>query len=592
MQTEAIARLRPGVTTAAAGEAMHALAATLKRQHRAGMGPRGEDGGFDIAVVALREEMFAASRSILLALSAGSAVLLLLAMANTALLWLGRAASRRREAELRLALGAPRLRIAQQMTVEALLPSLAGGALGLAISTIVIGSVKRAALAELAVLDGLSVDLRAFGGAIALSALAGILFGVLPLWAILRGRQEPGPLRGSRGEAGDRNEARLRPALIAVQAGLSAALLAPSLLLVQSLRSLERVDPGFRTDGLLTAYTGVPPGTDAESFARHLMQQLERWPGSGRATVASNLPLTFGAGGDPFSIEGRVYGASGTTPQFAHAIRVGEGFFRLMRIPILSGRALERSDFGPGAPHVAIVNDTLARAFWPQESPIGKRIVMGAPRPGVPWMTIVGIARDIHSRSLSAAPIPQIYRPLTQAPSGTLAAIVEEPATGAELAHTLRAVDTEAPAYSIATMDERVRRSIQRPRFGALLFSAYGLLAFLLAAFGVYSLASYTAARRRREFAVRTALGAAKGQLLGAMVGRTLRPAVAGVMGGVAGGHAIARIVSSLLYRTETTDAAIFAITAAVVCGVAAGASALASRGVLSMDPAEVLRHE
>ncbi len=560
-QFQVVGRLKQGVSPAAAASAMHALAATLKQRYRVGMGPQGQDGGFDIAVVPLREELFGSSRTTLYALAAGSAILLALAITNTAMLWLGRAAARQKESAVRTALGAPRRRIVQQLVVEALLPSLAGGALALGISAAALRALEAASIAELAALDHVALDFRAFALAILLSGTAGVIFGMLPL---RRRSLKPGR------------------ALIAIQVALACALLAPSILLVRSLAALEGIDPGFRTENLRTAYVSLPPAVDAIRYTDRLQAELSRFGG----TVSSALPLTFGEGGDPFSIEGRAYGVSGALPQFAHQIRVGDGFFDLMRIPITEGRALAPSD---RENPVAVVNRTLARAFWPNESPLGKRILMGAPRPGAAWMTIVGVCADIRSGPLSAALTPQIYRPLAQGPSRTVALIA--PGT-VDLVRVARAVDPEVPAYSARMMATRVAESIQRPRFRTAVFSAYGVLAFTLAAFGIYSLSAYAAARRRREFAVRSALGAASGRLLCGMVVGAVAPAAVGATVGLAGGYAIARAMTTLLFRASASDPTVYATAAAMALAVAALAAASAARPVLRANPAEILRSE
>lgn len=591
-QFNVVGRLKPGVSPETAAAAMHSLAATLKRDFRAGMGPNGEDGGFDIAVVPLREELFGSSRTTLYALAAGSAILLLLALANTALLWLGRASSRRREAATRLALGAPRRRVAQQMIAEALLPSLAGGIVALGLSAAALRTVSAASVAELAAIDDLAIDYRAFALAMLLSALAGVLFGTVPLRSLFRGGAEAAALAHSRGEAGNRREGRLGRVLIAVQVALACALLAPSLLLARSLAALEQVDPGFRTRDLLTAQVTLPPQTDPLRYADRLEAALVAWKGRGNAAITSDLPLSFGEGGDPFSIEGRAYGASGTLPQFAHSLRVTDGFFELMKMRLVAGRLLQPTDFAKEAPGACVVNETLARAFWGNDSPLGKRILIGAPRPNAPWMTIVGISADIHTGALSASPAPQIFRPLPRGPSRTLSIVVAQPATPAELARVLRDADPGVPGYAVRAMDERVAASIQRPRFRTALFSAYGALAFLLAAFGIYSMATYAATRRLREFAVRSALGAPAGRSFRTLLAGTLGPAVVGGVVGIGGGYAIARAMSTLLFRTTPGDVAVYVVAIILVLAVAAGASAIAARPVLRISPAEVLRSE
>ena len=585
----AIARLKPGVTPATAQAAMHVIAAGLKQRYHAGMGPHGEDGGYDVLVTPLGEELFAAARPTLYAIAVASGILLLLGLANMALLWMGRAAARTREAAVRLALGAPRARVAQQLVIEALVPSIAGGALALGLTLIALPALNAAHLSELAVAGPITVDLRVFVLAMLLAAAAGVLFGVLPVRSLLRHVME---LRISRSEPRDR----VRPLLVVVQVALACALLAPSLLLVESFSALERVSPGFRTQNLLTGYVTAPESgyaTPAQvgAFYQRVESTLTGWRGAGEATMASRLPMSFGSGGDPFSIEGRGWGASGTLPQFAHEIRVGESYFSLMGIPVMAGRAFDGRDFA-GAGNVAVVNETLARAFWPNESPIGKRILMGAPRAGAPWMEIVGIVGSVHSADLTVAPAPQIYRPYVAAPSRTMALIVAGPAGGSDLARLVRTIDPQVPVYQVRTIAQHVSETLERPRFRTELFSAYGLLAFTLAAFGIYSISVYSAVRRRREFAVRAALGATGGRLLMASIGGTLRPAAVGAVFGLAGGYAVGRMLKSVLYSASISDAGVYLLAAALVLGVVFLAGWTGAGPLRRVAPAEVLRYE
>jgi len=586
---QAVARLKPGVTLRAAQANMHGIAADLKQRYHAGMGPHGEDGGYDAAVIPLREELYGAVRPTLFALGGASAILLLLGLANTALLWMGRASARRKEAAVRLALGASRPRVAQQLILEALLPSLAGGALALLLARTALAALNHAPPAELATVDGFALDYRIFAFALLLSTLAGVLFGALPVKNVFRPGVET--LIQDRGGISNRSEGRLRQFMIAVQVALVCALLAPALLLRQSLIALESVSPGVRIAGLVTGYVSVP-ATRAPSPAawyRRLEQVLHGQLGSG-VTLASVLPLSQGPGGDPFSMEGRQFGASGTLPQFAHTLSVGEGYFDLMQIRILSGHAFELRDFAEPT-HVAVINETLAKAFWPRESPLGKRILIGAPRPGADWMTIVGTVADIHTALLNEAPLPQIYFTYTQWPTRTMA-IVADSRHGADLARAVRAADPTVPLYSVRSMEDRVAESVERPRLRAQLFGVYGALAFALAAFGIYSMAVYSALRRRREFALRAALGASRPRLLSTMLAGTLAPATIGAAGGLAGGYAIARAIASFLYATRASSPGVYLLAALAALAVAALAAGVGGRHALQADPAEVLRGE
>ena len=289
--------------------------------------------------------------------------------------------------------------------------------------------------------------------AVLLCAGAGVLFGILPLRSL-----HESPLPG-RGAAGDRRESRTLRFLVALQVGLSSAFIPPSLLLAKSLVALERVDPGFRTTGLFTAYLSLPAARyPTLDLAAAYYQRLEAaFPA---AALTSALPLTLGAGGDPFSIEGRAYATGGTVPQFAHAMSVGRRYLSLMRIPLLAGRAFADRDFTARSEPVALINHALAAAFWPRGSPVSKRILMGAPRPGARWMTIIGVTGDVHTSALGRAPIPQIYRPFPQAPVRTMALIVASPTDLRPVA----SLDPQVAPYNVESMEERVADTTARPR--------------------------------------------------------------------------------------------------------------------------------
>jgi predicted lysophospholipase L1 biosynthesis ABC-type transport system permease subunit len=237
-----------------------------------------------------------------------------------------------------------------------------------------------------------------------------------------------------------------------------------------------------------------------------------------------------------------------------------------------------------------MVNETLAKAFWPRESPLGKRILMGAPRPGAEWMTIVGTAADIHTTLLSDTPLPQIYFPYPQWPARTMAVIAG--AGSRDLASAVRAADPAVPLYSVRSMEERVAESLDRPRLRAEFFTAYGTLAFALAAFGIYSMAVYSALRRQREFALRAALGATRSRLLGGMLTATLGPAAVGAAAGLAGAYAIARAMAAFLYKTEVASPPVYLAAVLVSLAVSALAAGLGGRRALTAAPAEVLRAE
>jgi putative ABC transport system permease protein len=586
-----IARLARGVSPETASAQMRVIATVLQRRYRTGMGPHGEDGGYGIAVVPVRGELYGTARPTMYASAIASGILLLLGFANTAVLWLGRASARRQEAGVRLALGASRWRVGQQLVIEALMPAMTGGVLALVLTLVALRVLQTAHLSEFSIIDQFSVDYRVFGFTMLLSAGVGVLSGTLPLRSLFRREA----LAQERAGISGRGEARTRRFLIAIQVGLACALLPPTVLLVESLVALERVDPGFRTADVSTALVTIPASkyrTPAQiaGYYQRLESDLRARLGAGKITLASQLPLSFGAGGDPFSIEGRAFRASGAVPQFAHQIQVGDGYFSLLLSPILAGRVFDERDFSSST-DVAIVNETLARGFWPNESAVGKRILIGAPRPDAKWMEIVGVVGDVHTTQLNQAPLPQIYRPFPHAPTRTMALVVASGGgIGADLERIVRSIDSNVPLYQMKTMEQVVATSLDRPRFRTQLFTAYGLLAFALAAFGVHSLSIYCGIRRRREFALRTALGATTLGLVGMMLADTMRSASIGAVVGFAVAFSIARALSAFLYGAKASDFGAYAIAGVMAMSVAALASFLGSRPLMKIDPAMVLR--
>ena len=492
--------------------------------------------------------------------------LLALAIANTALLWLGRAAAREKESAVRLALGAPRRRIVQQLVVEALLPSLAGGALALGISILALRAVGAAAIAELAALEGLALDFRAFAVAVLLSAAAGL--GV-------RDRAAP------RGVAQTPSAGRLGGVLIAVQVALACALLAPSILLVRSLVALERIDPGFRTDNLLTAYISLPPNADAARYAERLAGRAVAVRRHDRLRPAPHLRR----GRRPVQHRGARLGVGQ-----AAAVRAPDpGRRGLLRAPAHSGGGRPRARaLGPGEPGRGGQPDAGARVLAGgvaarQTDPDGR----AAARRGVDDDR--RSRGRHHSGALSVAPPPQIYRPFAQAPSRTLALIAPAPA---DLPRLLRAVDPEIPGYSFRPMADRVAGSIQRPRFRTA-----GILGVRRAGFragGVRRLQPVGLCRGEASARVRGAVGLGRGWRT--VVRRddlgNSSPAMAGAAVGLAGGYAIARAMATLLFRVEPSDGHVYAVAGALTIGVAAAAAALAARPVLRVSPAEILRSE
>jgi len=588
----AIARLADGVTLGQAASRMRELGKLLARDERVGMGPNGEDGGFSISVTGLREELYGAARPALYAVGGATLVLLLMGCANTAFLWLTRGSGRRREAAVREALGASVARLVQHRMVEGALVALGSGAVGLALAWLAVRGLQGSRIGELPALGAVRLDWRVLVFTTVVSGAIGVLCSVLPVWRIRREGQ-----LSNRSVTAGVGESRTQSGLIVAQAALTCTLLVAALLLGRSFIKLLEVDPGFRSAGLVTAQVSLPTRyrepAQISQYYRRLMEQLETRLGAGAATLTSRLPLSFGPGGDPFSIEGRPFRTNGPVPQMTHMQAVGGGsYFPLMRIPVVAGRVFDDRDFA-GEGLVAVISRRLAEGFWPGRSPLGERIVLGAPRPGARWATIIGVVGDIRTESLTREIVPQIYFPYQRSQARSMAVVVKgTDAAVEEMRRAVSAVDSGSALFGVATMEERLALSVSGPRLRVLLLGGYTMLAFALAVFGVYSLMSYSVACRTRELAVRVAVGATARGVVTMLLGQALRLVAAGAACGLLIAVALSRVLRTLLFGVSAVDGPSYLLSALVVVVVCTAAALAPAWRATRVAPARVLLGE
>jgi putative ABC transport system permease protein len=312
------------------------------------------------------------------------------------------------------------------------------------------------------------------------------------------------------------------------------------------------------------------------------------------ASVVSRLPLTGGPGGDPFSIEGRPYDASGSTPQVAHQQVVGADYFHTMQIPLLAGRVFAERESQP----VAVINRTLARGFWPSapSDAIGRRIVLGAPRPGADWLTIVGIVGDVRNSTLDAQPLPQMYVPIEQARARSMALVIR---TAGDPDNVIAAVRAQIfmfvpslPLYDVKTMAERESATVAQPRFQTLLLGLFAALALSLAAIGIYGVIAHSVARRTHEIGIRMALGARPASVLKLVLREGLIVGLAGIVVGLAATLALVRLLSGLLYDVPPFDPATFLGASLLLMAVVLAACYIPACRASRLDPMIALRWE
>jgi putative ABC transport system permease protein len=587
-----IARLRPAVSLELAQANLTTIAAGIDAARHPYTGPHGEDAGYRVSLVPLRDQLFGSFRAGVLVLAGAVVFVLLIACANVANLLLARGTRRRRELAIRAALGASRRQLLAELGVESLLLSLSGAILGLMLAGWGVAALP--ALSGMPEQVRIAIDLRVLSFTLLLSLAAALLFGLAPA---VRNAHAELNLSGGRTVLGaERN--RMRSGLIATEVALSVILLIGAGLLLKSLAHLRRVEPGFDPRNILTMQVTLPAARYQDprsriSFFDQLAERFRHIVGVESAALVSQLPLTGGGrGGDPFSIEGRPYDSSGRVPQVATRYRISPDYFRAMRIPLLAGRFLAERD-GPDAPRVALINQTMARGFWASGNPIGQRITMGAPRPGVPWMTIVGVVADVHNANLRVEAIPQIYTPLTQDPGGSMFAVLRTSTDPMSVALAARReislLDRGQAASDVRTMEDRFSGSIQRDRFESLLLGIFALAALTLAVIGIYSVIEHSVSQRVSEIGLRVALGAQPGDVLRLIVTQGMRPALFGMVLGLLATFLLTRVLRSLLFQVAPTDPITFVAVPILFALIALVACAIPARRAMRLDPATAL---
>jgi predicted permease len=585
-------RLRPGATVEQAQAAMAAVAARLEEEH-----PR-TNRGVQAAVFAERDarpEPDSARGSVVVAavFLAGVALVLLVACANVASLLLARGTARQAELAVRMALGAGRVRLLRQLLTESALLAGAGGALGLLAAL----WVTQALSAGLRMPTDIpfAFDVRLDRTSVVVSAaacvLAALASGLAPAWSATRGDLAR---RGGAGTGRATGRSRLRAALVVGQVAVSCLLLVAAGLAFRSLRAVGAVDPGFRTEGgLLLSVSPSLRGYDERegraAYAR-ILEQVAAVPGVRASALARFVPMEFASMGGPIFAEGAAHPAGET----AGWTVVTPGYFDAMGTPLVAGRGFDARD-DAGARPVAIVNETLAARYWPNQSPLGRRLSLDSA--DAPPVEVVGVVRDGKYRDLAEAPLPYLFRPLAQEYRGEATVVVrtdgDPRALAPSLREAVRAADAGLPVYDVKTLEELVAgRSLLLPRLAAVLAGVFAGAALLLAMVGLYGVVSFTVARRVREIGIRMALGATRARILSMVVRDGARLALAGVALGLLLALGATRVLAGVLYGVQATDGATFAVVPVLLLAAAAVAALLPARRATAVDPTTSLRSE
>jgi predicted permease len=578
-----VGRLRRGLSLAAAQGRSAALAHRLQQD-------KVTDHG--IRVDRLERVVIGDRRPLFYALAGAVGLVLLIACANIANLLLARSAARSSEIAIRVALGAPRLRIVRQLLVESVLLALLGGAAGVAVAGAGVAALRVLGPGSLPRLDEVTVDGTMLGFALALSFATGLLFGLLP--ALRASRTDLSALIkiGARGAAGGPAHDRLRGALIVTEVALSFALLIGAGLLVRSLHRLLAVDKGFDPDRVVSAslvlpFSRYPDGPRQGELFRDVGERVAAVPGVQVSGFVNNLPLEGGVNGG-VGIDGRTFPPD-AQPSAEKRI-ASPGYFEVLRIPLVAGRFFDRRDVA-GAPPVVVVNQTFARRYFPGQSAVGRRIDFAWDTTGL--QEIVGVVGDVREQALHQPASPEIYIPLAQHPMNSMYLLVRAPGSPMSLVPRVRgvvyAVDRNLPLAEVRPLDEVVAGGLASRRLTLALFAAFSALALVLAAVGVYAVVSYSAQQRRREFGIRMALGAGAPEVARTVFGQGLVLITAGTVLGALAALALGRFLAGLVFGVGTSDPSTFAGVALLLVATAFLASLVPALRAAQTDPARVL---
>jgi putative ABC transport system permease protein len=587
-----VGRLKPDVSPAAARRELDVLLTRMMADHPTDYASTG------FAVPSLHAQVTGGVKPALLALLGAVALVLLIACANVANLLLARGAQREGEFAVRTALGAGRPRLIRQMLTEALVLAAAGGALGVGLAIVGVRALVTLSPPDLPRLDAIAVNGPVLAMALLVTTVVGVGFGLVPAWHAARSEPRAGLHQQTRHAIGGRHA--MRAGLVVSEVALALLLLVGSGLLLRSMQRLFAVSPGFDPDRLFTlqVQTGGPRfQTDSATWGyfERVRAAVRAVPGVEAVGLTSQLPLSGDYDGYGVHSETRPRPNPADDPS-AFRFAVSPGYVETMRIPVLRGRTLDETDRG-GAPPVVLINQALARRAWPGEDPLGQRVRLGDPANG-PWRTVVGIVGDVRHVSLGAEVPNAAYVPETQwgwsdyAMSLVVRARGEPAALLPAVRRAVRALDPDQPIVRVALMSEVVAASAAERRFTLVLFEAFGVLAVVLAAAGIYGVLAGAVAERRREIGVRTALGATQRDILRLVLRQGLTLTAAGAVIGLGAAALLTRVIEDLLFQIPRLDLVTYLGVTILMVLVAGVACWVPARRAVRVDPVAATRGE
>ena len=584
-----IARLKDGVTPAAAGRDLNTIAARAEQQFPA------TNSGWDTTIQTLQEAIVGGHKNLLMTLSAVVGVVLLIACVNLANLLLSRSAARRREMGIRASLGAGRARLVRQLLTESVLLAGIGAVGGLGLAWGATRLLVGASPDILPRAGEIGLDWRVFAFTAAVALATGVLFGLAPAVELAKTSLASAVREGGRGSSIGFRRNRLRSALVAGEVALSVVLLSAGGLLLRSFYRLQAVNPGFDARQVLTFRTDLPEaqyktGEQQAAFYRRALDSIRALPGVAAAGATRILPLS----GDNFILTftqiGKPAAAPGHEPSAAFYAAT-PGYLAALRIPLKNGRDFTEHDDAAGAP-VAIISESMARTFYAGENPLGQRIQIGNPKAA----EIVGIVGDVRDDGLEKLGRPAVYKPAAQAPFTLMYFAVRAGRDPAALVPavraTMRAQDPDLPLAAVGTVDSLVAKSLQVDRFAALLVAAFAALALVLAIVGIYGVLSYSVAQATQEIGIRMALGARRSHVLNMVLGHAGILIAAGFAIGLAAALGAGRALASELYEIRAEDPATYGGVALVLFATSLLACVIPAWRAMSVNPMVALREE
>jgi len=605
-----IGRLKPGLTLAQAQARLTAMAHELRHDFPTDYPPQAQ---WTIEIQPLQETLVGNVRPMLLVLLGAVILIVFIVSLNIANLLLARASGRQQEMAVRLALGASRGRMVRQMLTESMLLSLIGGAAGIATAVGTLVFILRFVPSNVPRLNEVRIDWVVLAFALLISILTGLVFGLAPALHSARVALSSAIREGGRGSGYSTTTGRLRDVLIVSELAFAVILMVGAGLLLRTMRDLLQENPGFNPTQVVTANTwlGVPndpkmdpylgiPGTT--TFDRELLRRMKAIPGVELAAITSSLPTTNSnpnaVGGlaiEGLAIEGLAIEdrpVESSQDLRAERIRISPDYFKVLQATLLRGRSFTEGD-EDGKQLVAIIDESTARKYWPDRDPLGRRVRFGRD-PTEPWITVVGIIKDIKSDGLDIDGVPHIYVSTYQDPSKQVSVVLRTslPATLLEpqIRHEIQSIDPGLPVFKVSSMNDILDRSLASRRFSADLVSGFAGLAVLLASIGIYGLLAYMVGQRSREIGIRMALGARRDDILRMFLRKGVALAGVGIVAGLVFSASTASMMASLLYGVRPHDPAVFLIVPLLLLAVAALASYLPARRATKVNPIVALR--